>query len=137
MISLIIRIKVDIIKSSAIDCQGWAATLYSVSRLMRLNSSLQAFTAGISRSLQKYRLVFDAAPGRNEAWLTVARAIFAIDGDEELLWKIGKDGRKRETPLWSSILEVAEVAFWDQDGVWLVYTHTREDLVESLARGVP
>ena len=39
--------------------------------------------------------------------------------------------------MWRSILEAAGVAIRDRDGVWLVYTHTRDDLLTCLARGVP
>jgi len=97
-----------IVKTRAIDIAGLAATMYSSSKLLRLNTSMNGVRDGIfeimGRTLDVFHQVGPASEAETELF-RVAQLVFGLDQDLSFLWK-RKGGRLVPTPFLVDIQEL-------------------------------
>lgn len=117
--------QVHIVKSSAFALGGLAATLYSSSKLMRLNYILHTLQDSIHDLVsQSLRVEFGPGPADPEdnEIMTMATLIFGIDGDQSILYA-SQNGQKRATRFLEDLRDLCMVVQYDRAAQqWVCHT---------------
>lgn len=125
--------QVHLVKASAVDVGGMAAMLYSSSKLLRLNSTLNGVRDSIhDLLLRRISIVYEVAPPVNEdtELVKLCHLIFNIDGDETLIYT-NRNGKRSPTAFLQDVQELSGKVKYDKERKkWIYFVWSHE---ESLA----
>ena len=110
--------QVHIIRSGSFELVGCAGVLYSLSKIMRISTALDAFRLCLLATVQQvvtYKLCETSARRPSPFW-DVVKTIFGIDGSESFLFKKGLDGNLEPTEFYKTLQALTEDIEFLPDG---------------------
>ena len=123
-----------IIRSASYDLVGCAGILYSLSKVLRISSSLDALRLCLMvavKRLVKFRLC-DKSSRAPSVFGNVVKTIFGIDGTESFLFKKDADGNLQPKAFFTTLLNMTQDIEFLPDGTIMVLFDN-----DPLHRGMP
>ena len=115
-------------KAASVELSGFASSLYSSSKLMRLITSITGLRRAVRQIIaMKIEVRFEPVPEDGGHFLKVAMLALALDGDSGLLWTTNKKGTKKETALYHDLVALDKICRYDAaTDRWAYYAWAEE-----------
>ena len=116
--------QVHIVKATCLDMLELSGTLYSWTCLLRLSSSLKSLQSSLKHALSSMLIIRCGRqpPAAADDFMFKVHSVFNIDGTEEFLFSICKDGSKKPTAFLETLVDLSRLCEFTPAGDVIAYT---------------